>query len=49
MPLYDAYKFDWRKEEISLDAYVGLNVKIGFKLVSSCECRLRPRSRFGRP
>lgn len=34
MPLYDAYKLDWRYEEISLDAYVGLNVKIGFKLVS---------------
>lgn len=34
MPLYDAYKFGWRKEEISLDAYVGMNVKIGFKLVS---------------
>ncbi len=33
-PLYDAYKFDWMKEEISLDAYVGMNVKIGFKLVT---------------
>jgi len=34
MPLYDAYKLDWRKEEISLDAYVGMNVKIGFQLIS---------------
>ncbi len=33
-PLYDAYKFDWMKEEISLDAYVGMNIKIGFKLVT---------------
>lgn len=33
-PLYDAYKLGWVKEEISLDAYVGMNVKIGFRLVS---------------
>jgi len=33
-PVYDAYKFDWMKEEVSLDNYVGQNVKIGFKLVS---------------
>ncbi len=33
-PLYDGYKFGWVKEEMSLDNYVGQNIKIGFKMVS---------------
>jgi hypothetical protein len=33
-PLYEGFQFDWVKEEINLDAYVGNNVKIGFLLVS---------------
>lgn len=33
-PVYDAYRLGWVKEEISLDAYVGTNVKIGFRLIT---------------
>lgn len=33
-PLYDAYKLFWMKEEVSLDNYIGMNVKIGFRLVA---------------
>lgn len=33
-PLYDGYKFGWVKEEVSLDDYIGKNIKIRFKMVS---------------
>lgn len=33
-PLYDAYKLGWEKEEMSLDNYIGMNVKVGFQLVA---------------
>jgi carboxypeptidase T len=33
-PLYDGYKQGWVKEEVSLDDYIGQNIKIGFQLVA---------------
>ncbi|MDQ3046380.1 MAG: immune inhibitor A, partial [Bacteroidota bacterium] len=33
-PLYDSYKLGWLKEELSLDNYIGMNVKVGFQIVA---------------